>query len=333
MTAKIAMLGVWHVHAKDHLASLRERPERAQIVAVWDRDVDAAREFGELYGIEVATDLDELLGRPDLDGVVVNSATADHVQLLTAAAKNGKHVFTEKVIAATREEVGEILAAVATADVTITVALQRLTEAFAVTIADLVERGVVGRVTSVRTRFSHSGASADWLPSRFYDPVQAQGGVLIDLAAHSIYLGMLFAGGLPARVSATLGSVTNRAVEDNIAVVMGYDNGTVVVAESSFVAGFASYQVEVVGTAGTIALDSADLTVRVRSAGDAPWVDQPTLPRGPEPIEQFLDAIAAGKQDRARLALAADLTTVVEAAYAAAKEGRTQTLAPVDDAG
>jgi 1,5-anhydro-D-fructose reductase (1,5-anhydro-D-mannitol-forming) len=254
--------------------------------------------------------------------VVVNTATADHLEILTRAAAAGKHLFAEKVIAATDVEADTIVQAAAAADVTITIALQRLTESFAVTLERCIAAGAVGTVTGVRTRFSHGGAYAEWLPEKFFDPAEAQGGVLIDLAAHSLYLGMLFAGGLPQRVAATLGFVTGRATEDNVAVVMGYDSGVIVTAESSFVAAFSSYQVEIVGTAGTLAVDSADSVVRLRTSEDLGWIDQPASERGPEPIDQFLDAIGSGVQDEARLALALALTAVVEAGYSSASTGQ-----------
>jgi predicted dehydrogenase len=315
MTIKIAMLGTWHVHAKDHVASLLARQDQVEIVGIWDADASAAQSFADEWGIAVLPDLEELLARPDIDGVVVDTATVEHLALLSRAAEAGKHLFAEKVLAATSREATAIVAAAVEHNVTVTIAMQRLTEAFAVTLAEQVASGTVGTVTSVRTRFSHGGAYAPWLPEYFFDPSQAQGGVLIDLAAHSLYLGMLYAGGVPQRVIASAGSVTQRASEDNVAVVMSYDSGTLVVAESSFVAGFSSFQVEIVGTRGTLAVDSADLTVRLRKSEDSGWTDLPMGARQPESIDLFLEAITTGKQDQPRLETARALTAVVEAAY------------------
>jgi predicted dehydrogenase len=320
---RVALLGAWHVHAKDHVASLLARPEQVEVAGIWDEDPEVARAFAETFGIPVLADVDAVLIDDTIAGVVVGTKTSQHVEILTRAARAGKHLFAEKVIAARSEEAEEIVASARANGVTVTIALQRLTEAFSVTLQALVAEGAVGQVTGVRTRFSHGGAFATWLPEAFFDPAQAQGGVLIDLAAHSLYLGMVLAGGTPLSVVAALGSVTERPSEDNAVVVSSYGSGALVVAESSFVAGFSSFQVEVVGTRGTLTVDSSDTLVRLRTSEETGWVEQQTLPRGVEPIDQFLESIRTGVQDAETLRVAVALTTLVEAAYDSASTGRS----------
>ena len=70
---------------------------------------------------------------------------------------------------------------------------------------DVLAAGALGTLTYGRVRLSHDGATAGWLPERFYDPATAVGGALTDLGCHPVYLIQRWLGARPERVSATYG--------------------------------------------------------------------------------------------------------------------------------
>ncbi|GGG00361.1 hypothetical protein GCM10010916_16990 [Paenibacillus abyssi] len=53
-----------------------------------------------------------MLQRDDIDAVIVDAPSRMHRDVITAAARAGKHIFTEKVLAPTLKEVNEIIAEV-----------------------------------------------------------------------------------------------------------------------------------------------------------------------------------------------------------------------------
>ena len=108
-----------------------------------------------------------MLAQKDIDAVIVDAPTRDHQDVITAAARAGKHIFTEKVIASTVKEVNTILAEVREQGVKMTVSLPRLNDGYTLTIQDVLQQGLLGKVTYVRVRLSHNGAIADWLPQHF----------------------------------------------------------------------------------------------------------------------------------------------------------------------
>ena len=55
-------------------------------------------------GVPFYDDLEGLLSREDVDGVVVTTPTVAHREVILVAARAGKHVFAEKVIAPTLGE-------------------------------------------------------------------------------------------------------------------------------------------------------------------------------------------------------------------------------------
>jgi len=234
---RVAVLSFWHVHAKDYALETKEHP-RTEITAVWDEDRERGQVKASKRGVPFHDDLEGLLSREDVDGVVVTTPTVAHREVIPAAARASKHVFAEKVIAPTLSEAREVVEEVEEAGVTFVISLPRLYAGYTQAIREILAGGAIGEPTYLRVRVSHDGALPSaanpqgWLPESFFDPEQSAGGVTIDFGAHPLYLSAHLLG-MPEEVSAVYGRVTGRAVEDQSVVTMLYPNGTLGVAEAS----------------------------------------------------------------------------------------------------
>jgi 1,5-anhydro-D-fructose reductase (1,5-anhydro-D-mannitol-forming) len=355
---RVAMLSFWHVHGKDYARAAEEHSE-TEIVAVWDEDQARGQAEAESRNVPFFASLEDLLAQPDIDAVIVDSPTSMHHEVIIAAAKAGKHIFTEKVIAATLREAEEIVAAVEGADVAFVVSMRRLTDPATGAIRELIEQGVLGELTLVRVRDSHSGAlktearPEGFLPAHFYSLEQAQGGALIDLC-HPVYLTRAFLG-RPEGVSAIFGHVTGRAVDDNAVVILRYPNGAVGVVETAYVAQYSPFSIEVHGTRGSVIYRETGIgeIVALRQSGDAaPVGDKSFGPDGklhirsdavegaehqwlvrdvpdalPEAFDEWVNHIQRGTRATENIAIALDLTAIVEAATRSASTGQ---LVPLD---
>ena len=260
---RVAMLSYWHVHAWDYTKQVQANPNSV-VAAVWDEIPARGQEAADKLGVPFIADLDELLARTDIDAVVVDTPTNIHRDVMIKAARAGKHIFTEKVIAPTLKEVNEILAAIREAGVKLTVSLPRLNDSYTLTAQDVISQGLLGQLTLARVRLSHGGAIANWLPQHFYNLEQCGGGALIDLGCHPMYLVRLFLG-LPQSVSATFGYITGKEVEDNAAATLRYENGAIGIVEAGFVNSHSPFSVEIHGTEGTLLYGLPDEVIRVRS--------------------------------------------------------------------
>ena len=142
--------------------------------------------------------------------MVVTTPTVAHREVIPAAARAGKHVFAEKVIAPTLGEAREVVAQVEEAGVTFVISLPRLYAGYTQAIREVLAGGAIGEPTYLRVRVSHDGALPSaanpqgWLPERFFDPRQSAGGVTIDFGAHPLYL-LAHLLGMPEEVSAVYG--------------------------------------------------------------------------------------------------------------------------------
>ncbi len=327
---RVAMLSFWHVHAADYAKQAAEHPD-TEIAAVWDELPERGRREAEARRVRFYDKLDELLAQPDIDAVIVDTPTNLHRDVMVAAAQAGKHIFTEKVVAPTLKESNEIMEAVRKAGVKLTVSLPRLNESYTLAVQDVLNRGLLGEVTLVRTRLSHNGAIPNgqsdngWLPAHFYNAGQCGGGAMIDLGCHPMYLARLFLG-MPESVSASYGYITGREVEDNAVSVLRYASGALAVVEAGFVNRHSPFVIEVHGTEGSLLYSTHDNRFLLRTAkggavSDEEWRVQ-KLPNGrPSAFHQWVAHIRKGTTADENIGLALDLTRLMEASNLSARSG------------
>ena len=326
----LALLSYWHVHAKDYEREAIANPG-TEISVVWDEDVDRGAREAARIGARFESDLQAVLGDPSIDGVIVTTATSEHERVLTAAAWAGKHIFTEKVIASTTSGAQTVLEAVDQAGVTMMVCLPRLSNGYTRGLEGMLERGDLGSIGYFRMRVGHNGAVRSdsdpdgWLPPQFYRFSEAEGGALIDLGAHPLYLARHLVG-LPESVSATYGYFTGRDVEDHAVVTLKYGSGAIAVAEVSFIDQPSTWELEIHGDRGMARVEMPEMQLRIRRAmanrrERSEWEAFDVPEDAPSPFDQWVACVESGTKNPANLALAFDLTRLAEAANRSAADG------------
>jgi 1,5-anhydro-D-fructose reductase (1,5-anhydro-D-mannitol-forming) len=316
---RVAMLSFWHVHAGDYAAQAERHPD-TEIVAVWDEIPERGKTEAAKRRVKYYDRLEALLEDETIDAVIVDTPTNLHRDVMVGAALNGKHIFTEKVLATTTQEAREVIETARDNGVQLTVSLPRLNDGYTLAIQKVLEQGLLGELTLVRTRLSHNGATAGWLPAHFYNQAECGGGALIDLGCHPMYLARLFLG-MPQTVSATFGHVTGKSVEDNAVVVLGYASGACAVVEAGFVNARSPFFIELHGTQGTLiygAPESDRLYLNVE--GTDGWQELPLEPNRVSAFEQWVSQIQQGTAGEENIRLAYDLTRLMEAAYRSVRE-------------
>ena len=329
---RVAMLSYWHVHAWDYTKQVQENVN-TEIVAVWDELPARGQESAAKLGVPFIADLDELLSRSDIDAVVVDTPTNLHRDVMVKAARAGKHIFTEKVIAPTLSEVNEIIQAVQEAGVKLTVSLPRLNDRYTLAAQEVLQQGLLGELTQARVRLSHNGATAGWLPEHFYNLEQCGGGALIDLGCHPMYLTRLFLG-LPQSVSATFGYVTGKEVEDNAVATLRYENGAIGIVEAGFVNAHSPFSVEIQGTEGTLLYGLPDPVVRVRSnklEDSQQWTEIQQPEQRISAFDQWVEHVLNGTEAVENIGFAVDLTKLMEAAGISNAEQRAVALSELQN--
>lgn len=314
----VAMISYWHVHAREYAEKLASMPD-VKITAVWDDNLEAGKKWAEELGCRFTESFDDILEDKSIDGIAMTAKTVLHGEMLLKAAKAGKHIFTEKVLAMTTEECEAIAAAVKENNVVFTISYPHQCRADLQFAKQMLDSGALGQVTYARLRNAHDGSSSGWLPDTFYDVAQCGGGAMLDLGAHGMYL-MNWLFGKPKSVISCFTQVTGKPVEDNAVSVMEFQNGTIGVAETGFVCKGNPFTLELSGTKGCLLV--RDGVTYANEETEYEWVAVETLPEALlMPLEQWVGAIEGKTENHFGVENAVTLTTMMEGAYEAWKTG------------
>jgi predicted dehydrogenase len=175
------------------LARAVAKSDKLKIVAGYSRTQDKRRAFQQEFGIAGVPDMKTLLSDQDIRGVIITVPNEQHLLVATEIAKAGKHVYTEKPIAATLEDGIEIEALEKKYGVTITVGHGARLLGSIRSIRQAIDAGELGRVAFIEANFSNERA-LELNPNtwRWYK-AKAPGGPLSQLAIHQFdilhYLG------------------------------------------------------------------------------------------------------------------------------------------------
>ncbi|MFY4773614.1 Gfo/Idh/MocA family protein [Metabacillus sp. RGM 3146] len=330
-----ALFSKWHVHAVEY-ALMAEENELLQIKLVWDEDEERGKKWAQELGVPFVKELAEVFSNSEIEAVIVNTPTIMHKDIILAAAKSKKHIFTEKVLALTVEECDEILKAVEENGVNLMVSLPRLTFPYYLYAQNTADQGLLGKITRIRCRVAHNGAVPSdanpngWLPAHFYKKEQCGGGALIDLGAHPIYLTNRL-GGEAKSVMAHFQYTYGHEVEDNASVLVEYQSGAVGLIETGFVSYGSPFMLEINGTEGTLLIEDDQIRLKSLHLSAEEWFIPDNLPaRLPMPMEQWVRSINGEEMPSMSNEDFRNLTLINEAAALSAEIGRRVSIEEIE---
>jgi predicted dehydrogenase len=336
---KVAILGAGFI-SEIHLESYHRFIPEAEVVAVYARNADKAKEFAAKHHIpKWYTDVDTLIKESDCEIVDICLPNFLHADACIKAAKAGKHIIIEKPLAVTLEEADAMIDACKKANVKLMYAEELCFAPKYERVRHLVKEGAVGEVYMLKQSEKHSGPHTDW----FYDINLAGGGVLMDMGCHAMEWFRWMLGNAKAKsVYASMNTVYHKdrtKGEDNSVVIIEFENGVTAVAENSWAKhGGMDDRSEVHGTGGVIyadlfmgnsaisyskhgygyAMEKADTTV-----GWSFTVFEEVFNQGyPHELKHFVDCVRNNKEP---LVTGEDGRVVLEilyAAYASAGQGK-----------
>ena len=310
---KIALYGLWHVHAPQYYNTAKEYGE---VIGVYESNPEFRRSFCEKYGVP-AFETPEALLNSDADAVIVCTSTDLHADVMVSLAAAGKDIFTEKVLALTSADCRRVADAVKEHGVRFVISYPWMFRGGIRTVKAIADSGELGKLNYFRFRNCHNGSTGGWLPPHFYNAGECGGGAMIDLGAHGMYLADWFLGEPKTYASAfTLACPIPRngdGVEDNAVTVMGYENGAIALNETGFVSVGCPETLEVGGELGYVTYRRGGEVIKATVATEKKAVTVESLPDLPSPLDAFLrgeSPAGCGIEDALRL------TKMMEGAYA-----------------
>lgn len=322
---RVAKLSMAHVHAGGYARKINDNPE-TELVAVWDEEEYGGRSAAEQYGVPFYTDLDEVLGRDDVDAVSVDAITSDHPRVMIAAAEAGKHIFTEKALAIDVDGCDAIIAAVEKAGVKFMISLPSRCNPEILFAKNALDDGLLGDLTFGRGRIAHSAGLDKWFSGTsawFADAERAGGGALFDLGCHRVDI-IRWLMGEPKSAIAKINNFTgNYPIDDNSVSVVEFANKALGVIDVAWTHRSGPNLLELYGTEGSLVAGHGEMHFETRKLSDeekAEYIaNAPAAP--PEPMQQWINAILRDEPMTINIQDGRNLTELMQAFYLSSERG------------
>ncbi len=168
----------------------------SELVAVMRRNGALAEDYSKRHNVpKWYSDADQLINDPDINAIYVATPPETHLEYAVKAMRAGKIAYVEKPMCRNYAECLEILKVSEETGIPVYVAYYRRALPGFVKVKELVDSNAIGSVRLVNVRL-YQKANQDLgekeLPWR-YIPELAGGGLLFDLAAHTLdYLDYVF---------------------------------------------------------------------------------------------------------------------------------------------
>ncbi|MGP3971745.1 Gfo/Idh/MocA family protein [Streptomyces sp. 6N223] len=160
------------------------RLDGVRVTTVTDLDHDRAKALAHHAGdaVAVADTTAGLIARADVDAVLNLTIPSAHADVTRAALAAGKHVYSEKPLAATREDADAILTAARKAGLRVGCAPDTVLGTGIQTARKAIDDGLIGTPVAA-TAFMTTAGHESWHPDPEF-PYQPGGGPLLDMGPY-----------------------------------------------------------------------------------------------------------------------------------------------------
>jgi len=334
---RVAVLGLGRL-GTIHLENLIETGKNVVVQHIVDPIETLAKEKAEKYGIPSwSTDPKVACMDPNVDAVIITTPTQTHAELVTLAAQNKKHIFVEKPITNSLEEVDEVLKAINENNVLCQVGFMRRFHPKFMQAKQQIVAGKIGKPVYFKG-FTRDNPPDKYPISPKSDFLVKSGGIFRDLAIHDFDLARFLMGSDVVSVRSSGKIVMNPSMAaygdiDQASIYLEFASGAVGDIESSRNSpyGFDS-GCEIIGTEGAIQIPTIrdqELTVLdIKGTHDLGTIFPSSLSQAfATEINAFIQAVLEGK---ATLCTEHDGVAALQIAVAADKSFKTNSQIELD---
>lgn len=217
MVLKVGIIGCGVIGSRR--AKIVNSSTNSKIVAVADIDLSKAKSLGEQLNCEYFDDWNKIISRNDVDAVVIATTNNNLAKISYEAAVRKKHVFCEKPLGRTIEEVRIAVEEAARQKIIFKTGFTLRFHPGIQKIRSIVDSGAIGKILFIRCRYGITGRPGyekEWRAAREI----SGGGELIDQGIHVLDLFRWFLGDFSS-VCGSIGTLFwNMQVEDNAFAIL-----------------------------------------------------------------------------------------------------------------
>lgn len=232
-TIRLGVVSYDHPHTPKYADAIDNHPNTILAgVAGFGINSELARDDAERHGVSYYDDYRELLARGDVSGLYVGTEPARHLEVVTVAASQGKHILCDKPIALTLEQSDEIIRLARGAGVKLMVPFNPRFQLPLMKVKEVLDNGEAGELVSVfATKYGKlptkipGTADYSWL----IDPAKAGGGGFLDIGIHALDALRWLSGSEARRVYACVDRMLSEevSVDDFGLINIEFANGVV----------------------------------------------------------------------------------------------------------
>jgi predicted dehydrogenase len=220
--AAIVGLGSW---GRNLVASVQGKSELIGFVAGATRTPAKAADFAKQHGIALRDGYEQLLADPAIDAVVLATPHSMHTAQIIAAARAGKHVFTEKPLGLSRKDSAAAAAACAERKVTLAVGYNWRFQPALQELKRMLQDGRLGKLLHIEGNFCGPSAyrfpKGHWRHDRDEVPAGGMTGRGVHVVDAMLYLG----GHMESVVAQSFRLAQDFGVDDTTSMLFRFKGG------------------------------------------------------------------------------------------------------------
>ena len=259
---KLAVVGIGRMGGRHARNIAKGVVKGAKLVAVCDVDSKKLQDFASKYKVAVYTDLQNMLAKEQLDGVVIATPHYSHVELAKICIDKGVNFLVEKPVSVTTKEAKELVVALdENPNVIGAMMFNQRTNRMYRKAKALIDSGAIGKIQRVNFIIT------DWYRTQFYYDMGGWraswsgegGGTLINQCVHQLDV-LQWLVGMPKSVLAYCNTKNrNISTENDVTAVFKYDDfDCVFTASTHEVPG--TNRLEIAGDKGKIVVEKFKMT-------------------------------------------------------------------------
>jgi predicted dehydrogenase len=278
----------------NYIDAARRLPE-IEIVAVADLRQDVAEAKAREFQIAAAPTMDQLLADPSIELVLNLTIPKAHVEVSRSILEAGKHLYSEKPLAVTREQGRQLLELAAAKNLRVGCAPDTFMGTGVQTARHAIDTGAIGRPVAFTAFMMYRGPEAWHANPQFY--FEAGAGPMFDMGPYYLTALLNFFGPIRRITGAASIAVPDRTITskphfgekirvetpDHVCGTMEFENGVIGTIIQSFATWHPTYDrkfpLTVFGTDATLKVPDPNLfdgPVEIRQGQDADWQEIPS---------------------------------------------------------
>jgi predicted dehydrogenase len=221
--AAIVGLGRWGQNLVD---CTQGKTDKLRFTVGVARTPEKARAFADKHGLALVADYAVALGDPSLDAVVLATPHTQHAEQVVAAARAGKHVFTDKPFALTVASAEAAVNACAAAGRVLAVGFNWRYQPALREIRRMVRDGRLGRLLHIEGNFN--GPSVYRFPKAHWrqQPEEGPAGGMTGRGVHVIDAMLYLAGPVESVVAQSARLALDYGLDDTTSMLLRFRSGT-----------------------------------------------------------------------------------------------------------